>query len=37
MSGFGPDRSNEWADIALPQSGQARSARSATVGGGVVS
>ena len=37
MSGFGPDRSNVCVAIALPHSGQARSARCALVGGGVVS
>lgn len=37
MRGFGPDRSNVCCVIGAPQSGQARSARSATVGGGVVS
>lgn len=37
MSGFGPLRSNVCRATGAPQSGHARSARSASVGGGVVS
>jgi hypothetical protein len=37
MRGFGPDLSNVCAVIGAPHSGHARSARSATDGGGVVS
>ena len=37
MRGFGPERSKVCAVMGAPQSGHARSARSATDGGGVVS
>ncbi len=37
MRGFGPERSKVCAEIGAPHSGHARSARSAALGGGVVS